>query len=354
MRAELRAAFERVVSSSDFILGAEVEAFEREFAAACGDVQAVGVASGTTALELLLMAADIGPGDEVVVPAHTFIASAFAVLHVGATPVLADVDADTGLLDPDAAANAVTERTKAILAVHLYGQCCDMDPLRALASKHGTRLFEDAAQAHGATYRGQNAGTLGDGAAFSFYPSKNLGALGDAGAVLTPDSELADRIRALRDLGQRGKGEHVVLGRNERLDSLQAALLRAKLPHLQRWNMERRRHAATYRDALDGTVTLLGEREESPCIFHVFPIRVDDREGLAGLLRQQGIQTGVHYSLALPEQPALDGRARLADDAEHARRWAAEELSLPMFAELADDEVRRTVAACLDAVTALR
>jgi dTDP-3-amino-3,4,6-trideoxy-alpha-D-glucose transaminase len=354
LRDELRAAFDRVVSSSGFILGAEVEAFEEEFASVCGGGQAVGVASGTSALELLFAAAGIGPGDEVIVPAHTFIASALAVLHVGATPVLADVYEDTGLLDPGAAANAVSGRTKAILAVHLYGQCCDMDALGALASEQGLRLFEDAAQAHGATYRGRAAGTLGDAAAFSFYPSKNLGALGDAGAVLTGDAQIAGGVRALRDLGQREKGEHVLVGRNERLDGLQAALLRAKLPHLERWNRERRRHAATYREALDGVVALLAERDESPCIFHLFPIRFHDRDGLAARLREQGIQTGVHYSPALPGQPALEGRIRLADDAEHARRWAAEELSLPMFAELSEEEVGRTVAACLDAVTGLR
>jgi dTDP-3-amino-3,4,6-trideoxy-alpha-D-glucose transaminase len=354
LREELRGAFERVVASNGFILGAEVEAFEREFAAACGAAHAVGVASGTAALELLLLAAGIGPGDEVVVPAHTFIASALAVLHVGATPVLADVDEHTALLDPSAAEAAVTQRTTAILAVHLYGQCCDMEALGAVAARHGIRLLEDAAQAHGAAHRGRLAGTLGDGAAFSFYPSKNLGALGDGGAVVTHDEEVASAVRTLRDLGQRGKGNHVVVGRNERLDGLQAALLRAKLPHLQRWNEERRRHAAAYRELLGGTVDFLGEREETPCTFHVFPIRSRGRDALAERLREQRIQTGVHYSPALAEQPALQGRIRVADDAEHARRWAAEELSLPMFAELSDEEVRRVATACLSAAAALR
>ncbi len=227
---QLRAAFERVLCADGFILGGEVEAFEREFAGYCQASECVGVASGTAALALVLIAAGIGPGDEVLVPGHTFIASALAVLHAGATPVFCDVQRDTGLIDPDSAAALVGPRTAAVIAVHLYGQVCDMDSINALAARHGLFVLEDAAQAHGATCDGRRAGSLGNAAAFSFYPSKNLGALGDGGAVCTGDAQLAARVRELRHLGQRGKGEHVVVGYNERLDGLQAAFLRVKLP----------------------------------------------------------------------------------------------------------------------------
>jgi dTDP-3-amino-3,4,6-trideoxy-alpha-D-glucose transaminase len=219
---ELKAAFERVVDTDAFILGGEVEAFEREFAGYCRAPECVGVASGTAALALALIAAGIGPGDEVVVPGHTFIASALGVLHAGATPVFCDVQRDTGLMDPESAEVVVGPRTAAIVPVHLYGQVCEMERINALARRHGLFVLEDAAQAHGATCEGRRAGSLGDAAAFSFYPSKNLGALGDGGAVCTADAQLAARVRELRDLGQRDKGDHVLVGYNERLDGLAA------------------------------------------------------------------------------------------------------------------------------------
>ena len=340
LRDELSAAFERVVDTSSFILGREVEGFESEFAAYCDAPDAIGVGSGTAALILALIAAGIGPGDEVVVPAHTFIASALAVLHAGATPVFCDVDDGTGLIDPDAAAAAVTDRTAAIVAVHLYGQCCDMDRLGELARSRRLFLLEDAAQAHGATWNGRRAGTLGDAAAFSFYPSKNLGALGDGGAITTADPALAEKARALRDLGQLGKGNHELAGFNERLDGLQAALLRVKLPHLDAGNAARRENAAIYRDALGGAARLLTETDASPCIYHLFPVRVPDRDATRAALAEQGIGAGVHYHPAVPDQPPFAG-ARSADDAVNARAWAAEELSLPMSPELTRDEVER-------------
>ena len=345
---ELRAAFERVVGTDGFILGGEVEAFEREFAGYCEAAECVGVASGTAALALVLIAAGIGPGDEVLVPGHTFIASALGVLHAGATPVFCDVQRDTGLIDPDAAAALVGPRTAAVIAVHLYGQVCEMDAINALAARHGLFVLEDAAQAHGATYNGGRAGSLAGAAAFSFYPSKNLGALGDGGAICTGDAQLAERVRELRHLGQRGKGEHVVVGYNERLDGLQAAMLRVKLPHLDGWNAARRRHAANLRASLPRELLVLGERSATPCVYHLFPVRHPARDRLVELLRADGIQVGLHYSpaahqhLAFADLPASSRPVEL----EEAEAWAGEELSLPMFAELSDAEVQRTVAAC--------
>jgi dTDP-3-amino-3,4,6-trideoxy-alpha-D-glucose transaminase len=353
--AELRAAFERVLDADAFILGREVEAFEQEFAAYCQVSECVGVASGTAALALTLIAAGIGPGDEVLVPAHTFIASALGVLHAGATPVFCDVQRDTGLIDPDAAAALLSARTVAVIAVHLYGQVCDMPRINALAVRHGLLVLEDAAQAHGATCEGSRAGSLGGAAGFSFYPSKNLGALGDGGAVCTGDAQLAARVRELRDLGQRSKGEHVVVGYNERLDGLQAALLRVKLPHLDAWNAARRAHAARLRDGLPDELLALGESPWTPCVYHLFPVRHPARDRLAELLRAAGIQVGLHYT------PAAHRHAAFADlpascrpvELHEAEAWAAEELSLPMFPELSDAQVDRMGAACQAACAAV-
>jgi dTDP-4-amino-4,6-dideoxygalactose transaminase len=278
IKDELHAAFGRLLDSSAFTLGAEVELFEAEFAGYCEVEHCVGVSSGTAALTLILRAYNVGPGDEVIVPAHTFIASALAVLHVGATPVLCDVDDATGLIDPAAARAAVGPRTAAIIAVRLYGQACDMDALGALARPHGLLVVEDAAQAAGATYRGWRAGSLGAAAGFSFYPGKNLGALGDGGAICTNDARLAARLRRLRNLGQRGKGEHVEVGYNERLDRLQAAFLRVKLAHLDHWNQARRAHADGYRELLEPYTTMLEERPHSPCTYHLLPTRFENRD----------------------------------------------------------------------------
>lgn len=347
LEEELTAAFRRVVADSAFILGREVEDFERAFAASCGVDHCVGVASGTAALTLALQALGIGPGDEVVVPAHTFIASALAVVHVGATPVLADVDRDTGLLDAASAGAVVGSATRAILAVHLYGQCCDMDAIGALAREHDLAVLEDAAQAHGATWRGRPAGSLGDVAAFSFYPSKNLGALGDGGAVVTNDPVLADRVRALRHLGQRQKGHHELAGWNERLDGLQAALLSVKLRGLEAQNTARRERAHRLRAALDGSgLTLLVEHPQARCVYHLFPVRTPERDRLAAALERDGISTGLHYSPALHGHAALTDHVRTPVPLTEAERWAADELSLPMFAELTDSEIDRVAAAC--------
>jgi len=353
LRAELQAAYERVVADDAFILGREVEGFEGEFAAYCGARECVGVASGTSALMLALLAAGIGQGDEVVVPGHTFIASALGVLHAGATPVFCDVQADTGLIDPESLASAIGPRTAAIVAVHLYGQACDMGRIDEIAKRHGLFVLEDAAQAHGASCDGRRVGTLGGAAAFSFYPSKNLGALGDGGAVCTDDPRLAERVRELRHLGQRGKGRHLLVGYNERLDGMQAAFLRAKLPHLDAWNEARRSHAARLREALPPELVLLGERPGSPCVYHLFPIRHRERERdrLAELLSAEGLQVGLHYSPAMHRHPAFTDLPAASRPIElpRAEAWAAEELSLPMFAELTAQEVERVVEVCVQA-----
>ena len=335
----LTQAFVRLLRTSAYTLGAEVEQFESEFAEYSETSECVGVSSGTAALSLALRAAGIGPGDEVIVPAHTFIASALGAVHAGATPVLCDVDEGTGLIDPDAARAAITPRTAAIVAVHLYGQMCDMDALGKLAESHDLFLLEDAAQAHGASYKGHRAGSLGHAGAFSFYPSKNLGALGDGGAVCTQDAALAARLRELRNLGQRTKGDHVALGFNERLDGLQAALLRVKLPYLDDWNGTRRARAALYRELLSEDVRLLQERPETPCVYHLMPARFEDRDAVASSLRALGIETGVHYAPAMDAHPALQGIALTSGDMTAARAWAAEELSLPMHPDLTAEEV---------------
>ena len=343
----LREAFERVVGSSGFILGSEVEAFEADFAAYCGVAHCVGVASGTAAIGIALRAAGVGAGDEVIVPGHTFIASALGVLHAGATPVFADVDGETGLLDR-AAETVVTPRTAAILPVHLYGQVCDMDAITELARRHGLFVLEDAAQAHGADDGGRRAGGLGDAAAFSFYPSKNLGALGDGGAICTDDAGLAERARELRHLGQRGKGHHVEIGVNERLDGLQAAFLRAKLPYLDGWNDARRSLARVYDELIgeNSATRLLVPRPGSRCVYHLYPIRVRDRDATAQRLEDAGIATGVHYHPAAHRHPAFASLppASRPITLPMSDAWAQEELSLPMAAELTVDEVKRVVS----------
>jgi dTDP-4-amino-4,6-dideoxygalactose transaminase len=349
---QLRDAFNRVLASNAFILGQEVERFEEEFAQYCETDHCVGVSSGTAALSLMLRASGIGPGDEVIVPAHTFIASALAVSHVGALPVLCDVHDGSGLIDADAALALVGPKTAAIIAVHLYGQACDVPAIEEFARPKGLLVLEDAAQAHGARYAGAKVGSLGAAAAFSFYPSKNLGALGDGGAVCTDDEWLAGRIRRLRNLGQQRKGEHLELGYNERLDGLQAALLRVKLPHLDRWNAARRRHAMSYREMLPDGIRLLEESRESPCTYHLFPVRVANRDVVAASLGVRGIETGVHYQPAVNHHPVWQSEPLRHGDVPAAEAWAAEELSLPIHPDLEPHEIER-VAEAMHAVVAV-
>jgi dTDP-4-amino-4,6-dideoxygalactose transaminase len=342
---QLRDAFDRVLKANAFILGEEVERFEEEFANYCDTQHCVGVSSGTAALSLMLRASGIGPGDEVIVPAHTFIASALAVSHAGALPVLCDVHEGSGLIDAEAARALVGPRTAAIIAVHLYGQASDIPAIEAFARPQGLLVLEDAAQAHGARYDGEPVGSLGAAAAFSFYPSKNLGALGDGGAICTNDEWLAARVRRLRNLGQQKKGEHLELGYNERLDGLQAALLRVKLPHLDSWNAARRQHAIRYRELLPDALRLLDERPESPCTYHLFPVRVTDRDDVSASLGRNGIETGVHYEPAVHQHPVWESQPVRHGHVPAAEAWAAEELSLPMHPDLESHEIERVAEA---------
>jgi dTDP-4-amino-4,6-dideoxygalactose transaminase len=337
--ADLRDAFDDVLGDGGFVLGREVEAFEREFAEFCGVRHCVGAGSGTAALTLALLACGVGPGDEVIVPAHTFIATALAVRHAGAEPVFCDVEPGTGLIDVDSAAAAVGRRTAAIIPVHLYGQACDMDAVGALAQRSGLAVIEDAAQAHGARWGGRRVGSFGMAAAFSFYPSKNLGALGDGGAICTDDDEVMARARRLGNLGQEAKGVHLEAGMNERLDGVQAAMLRVKLPRLERWNAARRAAAATYREALGDTCRLLEEDPRGECVYHLFPVRVEERGSVRALLAERGIGTGVHYSPAVHRQPPFAQSAAAPRYLPNAVGWSEDELSLPMFPELTEAEV---------------
>jgi dTDP-4-amino-4,6-dideoxygalactose transaminase len=339
IEAELRAVFDRILGHGEFVLGREVELFEAEFADYLGAGECIGVGSGTGALAVAMRAARIGSGDEVIVPAHTFIATALAVVHAGATPVFCDVDGESGLIDIASAERAVTPRTAAVIAVHLYGQACDLGALAAFADRHRMALIEDAAQAHGAEWDGRKAGTVGLVSAFSFYPSKNLGALGDGGAICTSDSGIAQRAKELRDLGQALKGDHVSIGYNERLDALQAGLLSVKLRHLDEWNGQRRGVADWYAEELPPRARRLPRRAPASDVFHIFPIRIELRDTVADALREAGIATAVHYSPALHRQPPF--AADPVPDLPGAEAWAREELSLPMFAGLRRDEVRR-------------
>ena len=325
---ELHDAFDRVLRRSGFILGEEVGRFEEAWAQTCGVSECVGVGSGTAALAIALQAAGIRRGDEVIVPAHTYIASALGVLHAGAVPVLCDVEDGTGLLDVDAAAAAIGPRTAAILVVHLHGQLCDMPSFERLAARHGLALLEDAAQAHGAEGYGRRAGAFGMAAAFSFYPSKNLGALGDAGAICTDDTDLAMSARCIRNLGQQRKGEHVVPGVNERLDGLQAAFLNVKLKGLDAANAARRRHAMTYRTVLQGRVGLLEERPATPCVYHLFPVRVPERDAVATSMARRRSRCG-RALLAAAAPPACPAWADGGVGRPDARRGLGARGALP-------------------------
>lgn len=340
VRDEMDAAIARVIETSSLILGPDVAAFEEEFAAFCEAEHAIGVGSGTAAIQLVLEALGIGAGDEVIVPANTFIASVLPVAHLGARPVLVDCDPVTALIDVDAVARAVTPSTRAVIPVHLYGQPADMSALLELGEQHGFDVIEDACQAHGARYRGKRVGSLGRAGCFSFYPSKNLGALGDGGSIVTNDSDLADHLAKLRDLGQGRKYEHVVPGHNERLDTLQAAVLRVKLPHLDRWNEARRAHAAEYAERLADTNVAVpevaGDREH---VWHLYVIRSFERDRLREVLDAEGIQTGLHYPVPVHLQAAFASLGHGQGSFPVAEAWSREGLSLPMFAELESAEI---------------
>ena len=348
LRSEIDAAVASVLDSGRFVGGEPVESFESAFAAFCGARHAVAVASGTDAIALALRAVGVGEGDEVVTAANTCIPTVAGIESAGAVPALADVDEDSFTLDPASVERALTPRTRAIVAVHLYGQCADVQTLGELAAARGIQLVEDAAQAHGATFGTRRAGTLGRAAAFSFYPTKNLGALGDGGAVVTDDDHVADRVRLQRSYGERRRYESVEHGRNSRLDALQAAVLEVKLRHLQRWNERRRALAARYDEALaDSPLTPPRELPNRRHAYHLYVARAPRRDDVRRRLAERGVETLVHYPSAVHAHPAYAELGR-GHDLRVSERLAEEVVSLPLYPQLTDaeaDAVVDTVAA---------
>jgi dTDP-4-amino-4,6-dideoxygalactose transaminase len=343
---DLRGAFDRVFTRSWYIEGVEDEAFEKAFAEYCGTKYCVGVGNGLDALMLALKALDIGEGDEVIVPSNTYIATALAVTYVGAKPVFVEPDIRTFNINPALIESSITEKTKAIMPVHLYGQACDMDPIMAIAKKYNLKVVEDCAQAHGATYKGQKIGTFGDAAGFSFYPGKNLGALGDAGATVTNNKELADKIRALGNYGSDYKYHHIYKGNNSRLDELQAAFLAAKLPHLERMNVERRRIAQMYSEGIKNpkVVTPYVLPNCVP-VWHIYGIRCAERDALEKHLNEKGIGTNKHYPIPMHLQECYKDLEMGKGTLPIAEEISATELSIPMYYGMTDEEVQYVINA---------
>jgi dTDP-4-amino-4,6-dideoxygalactose transaminase len=347
LKQEYDEAYHRVMNSGWFVLGEEVEAFEAQFQALCGAHHCVGTGSGLDALFLILRGYGIGPGDEVVVPAHTFIATWLAVSHTGATPVPVEPDEQSFQMDAQRIADALTGRTRAIVTAHLYGGIARMDAMRELASRKGLRLIEDAAQAHGAAWKGAPAGSLGDAAAFSFYPAKNLGAFGDGGAVVSNDTELAARIRALRNYGSSDKYMHELQGYNSRLDTLQAAFLQVRLKHLAAWNARRKAVAAAYLKGLEnawGCQLPCVSNEVDPA-WHLFVIRHSERDRLRRSLESRGIETSIHYPVPPHLSPAYQNLGFKRGDFPITERLAGTVLSLPIGPHLSGEQVERVIQA---------
>jgi dTDP-4-amino-4,6-dideoxygalactose transaminase len=346
---EVEAAMRGVMERGDFVLGGDVEAFEVEFASFCEAGHAVGLDSGLSALEIGLRALGVGPGDEVLTPVNSFIASSSAISFTGATPVWVDVDPRTYTIDVQAAGSLVTPRTRAIMPVHLYGQPADMDAVLALARKHRLKVVEDACQAHGARYKGRRVGSLGDFAAFSFYPAKNLGAYGDGGMLTTNDAELAERVRVMRNYGQRRKYEHVEMAWNRRLDTLQAAVLRVKLRRLDEWNDARRRHAAVYSRVLEGAgLQLPVAAPYAEHVYHVYVVQARERDRVLRCLHELGIGAGLHYPVPIHLQEAYRSRGQGPGSFPVAEKLAGRVLSLPMYPELRQDQIERVADAVWD------
>lgn len=339
--SEVEAAIRQVCDNTAFILSDEMKAFEAEFAAYCGVRHGVGVANGTEALFLALLALGIGQGDEVIVPANTFVATAAAVSHTGATPVFVDCDPETYCIDPGKIESAITPRTKAVMPVHLYGHPCEMDAINAIARKHSLRVIEDCAQGHGTRYKGMHVGSFGDAAGFSFYPSKTLGAYGDAGMVLTNDDSTAEKLRLLRDNGRTSWYEHAIIGYNSRLDGIQAAVLRVKLRHLNEWVEARRRCAALYEKLLgdvDG-IALPTEKAGAKHSYYVYVIRVGNRDAVMEEMKARGCGCAIHYPLPLHLQPAFASLGGREGQHPVAEEYARQIVSIPMFPELTTEQV---------------
>lgn len=347
IRDDVQAAMDEVLASMDLIMGRNVRAFEAEFADYCQAKYAIGVADGTDALALALRACGVGPGDEVITVAHSFIATAEAIVQLGAIPVYVDVAPTTYTLDPSKLEAALGPRTRAVIPVHLYGQMADMDPIMAIARRHGLAVIEDACQAHGATDKGRRAGSIGDAAAFSFYPSKNLGAFGDGGAVTTNSRAIAEYVRLLRHHGSINKYEHSEMAGTSRLDEIQAAVLRVKLRLLDEWNERRRAHARFY-DALlaDLDVVTPAVRSDATHVFHLYVILTESRDFVRQVLTDRGIATGIHYPIPIHRQVASQGVGRVAGSLAVTEHIAPRLLSLPMYAELEQQQLSY-VANCL-------
>lgn len=339
IKPEVNAAIQRVLDSCQFTLGSEVAAFEQEFAAYCQSEHGIGVNTGTSALHMALLAAGVGRGDEVITVPFTFVATVSAIDYTGATPVFVDIDPVTFTMDPEQLEAAISERTKAIIPVHLYGQCADMDRILEIARKHGLIVIEDAAQAHGAEYKGRRAGSMGDMGCFSFYPGKNLGAYGEAGMVTTDNPEFARTIRMLRDWGAEKKYHHVLKGYNFRMEGIQGAVLRVKLRYLEAWTEARRSAAAHYDGLLAGSgVPTPTAMPHNRHVYHIYAIRVANRQAWQEALLAQGVQSGIHYPTPVHLLPAFADLGYGIGEFPHSERAANEVLSLPMFPELRPEQ----------------
>jgi dTDP-4-amino-4,6-dideoxygalactose transaminase len=347
IKDEIDSAVLNVLESTQFVLGKEVVELEKEFAAYCSADHGIAVNTGTSALHVAMLAAGIGPGDEVITVPFTFVATVAAIVYTGATPVFVDIDPVSYTIDVTKIESAITERTKAILPVHLYGQPADMEPILEIAQRHGLTVIEDAAQAHGAEYKGQRVGSIGDIGCFSFYPGKNLGAYGEGGMAVTQNPEYANTMRMLRDWGQERRYHHVMKGYNYRMDGIQGGILRVKLRYIEAWTEARRSHAAQY-DALlvDSGLKTPAVMPYSRHVYHVYAVRSPQREMLQQKLQEQGIQTGIHYPIPVHLQPAYADLGYQLGDFPHAEAAANEVFSLPMYAELSEEQVK-TVSAAL-------
>lgn len=354
IRNDVEAAVHRVLDSCQFTLGAEVENFERDFAVYCNVKHGIGVNSGTSALHLALLAAGVGPGDEVITVPFTFVATVAAIEYTGARPVFVDINPSTFTIDPGKLAAALTSRTKAIVPVHLYGQPADMFPVLDIARRQGLVVIEDAAQAHGAEYYGQRVGSLADMACFSFYPGKNLGACGEGGMVVTNSDDYARSVRMLRDWGAERKYEHVLKGYNYRMESIQGAVLAVKLQHLEAWTEARRSVAAYYdRSLSEGGVSVPQAMPYSRHVFHVYAIRAKDREAWQRSLHSRGVQTGIHYPTPVHLLPAYADLGYSRGQFPHAEQAASEVLSLPIFPELTPAQCKAVCGAVRDVAESL-
>jgi dTDP-4-amino-4,6-dideoxygalactose transaminase len=339
IRQEVNEAIQSVLDSCQFTLGSEVVAFEHEFAAYSGSVHGMGVNTGTSALHMALLAAGVGRGDEVITVPFTFVATVSAIDYTGAKAVFIDIDPVTFTMDPNQLEAAITPRTKAIIPVHLYGQSADMDPILAVARKHGLVVIEDAAQAHGAEYNGRRCGSMGDMGCFSFYPGKNLGAAGEGGMVVTANPDFARTVRMLRDWGAEKKYHHVLKGYNFRMESIQGAILRVKLRHLEKWTEARRAAAKRYdRLLLDSGIGLPRQMDYARHVYHIYAVRTTERAALQEALTGQGVQSGIHYPFPVHLLPAFADLGYQSGQFPHSERAANEVLSLPMFAELTAEQ----------------